>query len=118
MSSITNNSPFVNTLMIWKALFLKDALARFFGSRGAWAWLLIEPVAHILGMAFIYALIKKGTMGGVAMQPWIMTGMLVKIGHGQKTETDILQAFENPQPRAAAPTAPAHGLTLVEIRYQ
>ena len=59
MSSITNNSPFVNTLMIWKALFLKDALARFFGSRGAWAWLLIEPVAHILGMAFIYALIKK-----------------------------------------------------------
>ena len=76
MSSITNNSPFVNTLMIWKALFLKDALARFFGSRGAWAWLLIEPVAHILGMAFIYALIKKGTMGGVAMQPWIMTGML------------------------------------------
>lgn len=71
-----SRNPFSSTLMVWKALFLKDALARFFGSRGAWAWLLIEPVAHILGMSFIYALIKKGTMGGVATQPWIMTGML------------------------------------------
>ncbi|MGN1394481.1 MAG: ABC transporter permease [Succinivibrionaceae bacterium] len=71
-----SRNPFTSTLMVWKALFLKDALSRFFGSRGAWAWLLIEPVAHILGMSFIYALIKKGTMGGVAMQLWIMTGML------------------------------------------
>lgn len=71
-----SRNPFSSTLMVWKALFLKDALSRFFGSRGAWAWLLIEPVAHILGMSFIYALVKKGTMGGVAMQPWIMTGLL------------------------------------------
>lgn len=71
-----SKKPFTNTLMVWKALFLKDALARFFGSRGAWAWLLIEPVTHILGMSFIYALIKKGTMGGVQMQTWIMTGLL------------------------------------------
>ncbi len=61
---------------------------------------------RVTGDGFLYNMVR------------IMTGMLVKIGHGQKTETDILQAFENPQPRAAAPTAPAHGLTLVEICYQ
>lgn len=61
---------------------------------------------RVTGDGFLYNMVR------------IMTGMLVKIGHGQKSEEDILKAFENPQPRAAAPTAPAHGLTLMEIRYE
>ena len=69
-------NPYKNTLMVWKALFLKDALSRFFGSRGAWAWLLIEPVAHILVMSFVYALLKKSSDGGVPIQTWIMVGMV------------------------------------------
>ena len=60
---------------------------------------------RVTGNGFLYNMVR------------IMTGMLVKIGHGQKTAEDIRYALENPQPRAAAPTAPAHGLTLVEIRY-
>ncbi len=69
-------NPFKSTIMVWKALFLKDALARFFGSRAAWAWLIIEPVTHIIGMSLIYALLKKGSMGGVPTQTWIMVGLL------------------------------------------
>ena len=76
MSSITNNSPFINTLMIWKALFLKDALARFFGSRGAWVWLLIEPSIHIAFMATVFTFIKKRHVSGVEVAPWLMVGMI------------------------------------------
>jgi tRNA pseudouridine38-40 synthase len=47
----------------------------------------------------------------------IIMGMLVKVGVGQKSPEDIQKALEHPAGRAAAPTAPALGLTLVEIKY-
>lgn len=86
-------NPFKNTMMVWKALFLKDCLARFFGSRGAWAWLLIEPSVHIAGMAFIYALIRTNTMGGVPTQIWIMVG-LVSFFLFRRTSVQVLHSID------------------------
>lgn len=71
-----SGNPVKNTLMVWKALFLKDALSRFFGSRGAWAWLLIEPCIHIGMMVFIFTVIRTKVIGGVDVQLWIMVGMI------------------------------------------
>ena len=60
---------------------------------------------RVRGNGFLYNMVR------------ILTGMLIKAGCGQKTPEDIMYALENPQGRAAAPVAPACGLTLVEIRY-
>ncbi len=51
-------NPVSNTLMVWKALFLKDALSRFFGNRAAWAWLIIEPAMHIMVMVVMFTVIR------------------------------------------------------------
>lgn len=60
---------------------------------------------RVRGNGFLYNMVR------------ILTGMLIKAGCGQKTPEDIRDALEHPQGRAAAPVAPACGLTLVEIRY-
>ena len=41
------HNPLLTTLTVWRALFLREALDRFFGSRAAWGWLLVEPAMHI-----------------------------------------------------------------------
>ena len=65
-----------NTLMVWKALFLKDALTRFFGNRAAWAWLILEPSLHILVMVFMFTVIRAKTVSGAEVETWLMIGML------------------------------------------
>lgn len=70
------SSPFRKTLIVWKAIFLKDALSRFFGSRAAWVWLLLEPSIHVVFVAFIYTIINSKSMQGVPVQPWLAVGML------------------------------------------
>lgn len=70
------SSPVSNTLMVWKALFLKDALSRFFGNRAAWVWLIVEPAMHILVMVFMFAVIRARNIAGAEVSTWIMIGML------------------------------------------
>lgn len=69
-------SPFSVTLSVWQAIFLREALDRLFDMRGAWFWLLMEPVCHIGFIAFAYAAIQMRTIGGVDFSPWVMVGML------------------------------------------
>lgn len=70
------NSPLANTLHVWKALFLREALDRLFGSRAAWVWLLVEPAMHIGVIAFVWGILRRNSMGGVDTTVWIMVGML------------------------------------------
>lgn len=60
---------------------------------------------RIRGNGFLYNMVR------------IITGALVKVGFGQKTPEEIRDAVENPSGKAAGPTAPPQGLTLVEIKY-
>ncbi len=64
-----------------------------------------ELVIRISGDGFLYHMVR------------IIAGALIKVGFGQKSPEDIKRAVEAPDGRPAGPTAPAHGLTLVEIRY-
>lgn len=70
------NRPFVNTLTVWQALFLREALDRFFGSRAAWAWLLVEPAMHIGFISVVWSMLRRNSMGGVDTAMWIILGML------------------------------------------
>ena len=47
----------------------------------------------------------------------IIAGVLIKVGLEQKEPEEVKEAVEYPIGSAAGPTAPAHGLTLVEIKY-
>ncbi|WP_291448970.1 ABC transporter permease [Desulfovibrio sp.] len=70
------SSPFSNTVYVWQALFLREALDRFFGSRAAWAWLLVEPAMHIGFIGGVWGMMRRNSMGGINIQLWIIVGML------------------------------------------
>lgn len=72
----TTRSPARITLSVWKALFLRESLARLFSSRGAWFWLLMEPVLHVAFLMLIFGVIRVHTVGGIDMASWIMLGLL------------------------------------------
>lgn len=70
------SGPFSTTMHVWQALFLREALDRLFGSRAAWAWLLVEPAMHIGFMGFVWGMMRRNSMGGVDTSVWIVVGML------------------------------------------
>jgi len=63
-------------------------------------------ILRVIGDGFLYNMVR------------IIAGMLVKVGLGQKSGEDIKKALEHPGTQAAAPVAPARGLTLVRIEYE
>lgn len=69
-------SPVAITLSVWKALFLRESLARLFSARGAWFWLLAEPVFHVTYLLVIFTFISVRTVGGTDVFIWLMIGML------------------------------------------
>jgi ABC-type polysaccharide/polyol phosphate export systems, permease component len=70
------NHPLINTLTVWQALFLRETLDRFFGSRAAWAWLVLEPAMHIGFISVVWSMLRRNSMGGIGMAMWIILGML------------------------------------------
>lgn len=62
---------------VWKALFLREAMVRMFGTRMAWVWLVLEPVANVLWLIVIFAVIRVRHIGGIETPLWIASGMLV-----------------------------------------
>lgn len=59
----------------------------------------------VTGDGFLYNMVR------------IITGALLKVGFGQKSREDLQKSLESRERLIAGPTAPAHGLTLVEILY-
>lgn len=69
-------SPLQVTLSVWKALFLREAVARLSASRTAAFWLLFEPIAHILFLSFVFAVIRARSVGGIDIVIWLIAGLL------------------------------------------
>lgn len=76
MNTYSQRSPWSITLAVWKALFLREALARTGAKRGAWFWLLAEPVFHVSYLLYLYTVIRARTIGGIDVMLWITLGML------------------------------------------
>jgi capsular polysaccharide transport system permease protein len=64
------------TLSVWRALLLRESLSRLFSRRAAWVWLLLEPVAHMAFMVFIFTVIRVRQVGGIETGLWLIIGFL------------------------------------------
>ena len=84
------------TLSVWKALFLREALARLFSARAAWFWLLAEPVFHVTFLVFIFSVVRVRTVGGIDTAVWIMVGMLAFFMF-RRTGTQVMNAVGSNQ---------------------
>lgn len=69
-------APFRNTFAVWRAIFLREALDRFFGSRGAWGWQILEPIIQIAFFCAFYTYLRGPTMQGADTVAWIIVGIL------------------------------------------
>jgi tRNA pseudouridine38-40 synthase len=59
----------------------------------------------VTGNGFLYNMVR------------IIVGTLIEVGRGMKKPEDIKAMLEGLDRSLAGPTAPAHGLTLLEIEY-
>lgn len=64
------------TISVWRALFLRDAIFRLFSRRGAWVWLILEPILQIAFLIFIFTAIRLRVIGGIDTALWLLAGML------------------------------------------
>lgn len=75
-ASSPQRSSFAVTIAVWNALFLREAVARLSASRGAWAWIVLEPVLHVLFMLLIYTVLRAKTIAGADATIWLLVGMV------------------------------------------
>ncbi len=62
------------TFAVWRAMFLREALDRLFEARGAWLWLVVEPIIWILLHVFAYLYLKQTSIGGMHVCFWTTAG--------------------------------------------
>lgn len=63
-------------LSVWKALLLREATFRLFGTRAAWAWLLLEPLSHFAFLTVMFAVVRHRVVGGIDVSIWLMLGLV------------------------------------------
>lgn len=63
-------------LAVWHALLLREALSRLFHRRGAWVWLLLEPVAHMGFMVIVFTVVRVRTISNIDTVVWLVLGFL------------------------------------------
>ena len=57
-------------------MILRESLARFFGRRAAWAWLLMEPLFHIGFMVLVFTVFRVRNVGGIETSLWVVLGFM------------------------------------------
>lgn len=67
--------PLAVTLSVWRALLLREAVARLFATRIAWAWTLLEPVAHVAYLLVLYGAVQVHAIGNLDTAVWLATGI-------------------------------------------
>jgi capsular polysaccharide transport system permease protein len=70
-------SPWVITLSVWHALFLRETVGRMSATRYAWMGVFFEPVIHIGLIMILFSTIRVRVIGGIETATWIMAGLLV-----------------------------------------
>jgi capsular polysaccharide transport system permease protein len=69
-------SPFAVTIDVWRALFLREALYRITQDRMAWAWLLLEPVAHVALLIWAFTGFRHLVIAGADTAVFVAVGVL------------------------------------------
>lgn len=63
-------------LSVWKALLLREATFRLFGTRAAWAWLMLEPLVNFAFLIYLFAVIRHRVVGGMDVAIWLILGLV------------------------------------------
>jgi len=62
---------------VWKALFLREAVARLSAGRAAWVWILVEPVVHLVFLSVMVGyILQRAILMGIDSGLFITTGLL------------------------------------------
>jgi capsular polysaccharide transport system permease protein len=62
---------------VWKALFLREMVNRLAQERAAWAWMIVEPLAHIAILAWMFTQgFRTRVIAGADTVVFIMLGIL------------------------------------------
>lgn len=69
-------SPLEVTLSVWNALLLREGQMRLFGRRGAWFWLLAEPIFHVSYLMLLFNYVRVRSVGGMDTLVWIAIGLV------------------------------------------
>lgn len=92
----TSRSSVEIALSVWKALLIRESLARLFAVRGGWFWLLLEPVYHIAYLMVIFTIIQVRHVGGIETPLWILFGMVAFLVF-RRTGTQVSNAINSNQ---------------------
>lgn len=90
------HSPLIQTVFVWKALFLRESLDRLFGSRFSWFWLFAEPITHIAFFSFIFTIFRIRHIGGIDVLIWLMIGMVAFFTF-RRTSMQAMNALDSNQ---------------------
>lgn len=74
-SNVRTRTPLAVTLSVWKALFLRETITRLSATRGAAAWLLLEPILHTTVMLVIFTVIRVKVVSGIDVLAWLIIGL-------------------------------------------
>lgn len=61
---------------VWRALFLREASARFSVGRAAWVWVVLEPVLHVALMMAIFSYMRDSSLPGVDFALFLAVAVL------------------------------------------
>lgn len=64
------------SLSVWRALFMREALARLSAGRAGWLWLLLEPVAHVGFMMVVFSVVLQSRIPGADFALFLAVGVL------------------------------------------
>jgi len=71
----TPRNPLAVSLAVWNALFLREAVARLSATRGAWLFLVLEPMLHAGVMVFIFSVLRARSVAGADVTVWLALGL-------------------------------------------
>lgn len=73
---IPGRSPGRIMLAVWKAMFLREAVARISAVRMGWLWILLVPILHVAVLLVLFTVIRMRVVPGVEVAIWLMVGLI------------------------------------------
>lgn len=61
---------------VWKALLLREAVARLSAKRAAWLWILLEPIVLLVFLNVLFGFVLQRVISGIDGGLFITTGIL------------------------------------------
>lgn len=76
MPKVMTRTPLQIQKSVVFALFIRELRTRFGSYKGGYLWLVIEPMAHIIALSFIFSFIRQREMGAIDFPVFLVTGVV------------------------------------------